>query len=1038
MELRKLLAILTIVSLFVVSLAGTPSNWVQNGIALRQGANIEWQRSGAAIGEDAVSFVWSDTRRSDRDLWAQAVNSEGLVWNDGESVSIKMRDNRQEDPVMIKTSEGNAVIAWIDFHWQVEDIDEACVVAQKISPEGELLWESSVLLNEYNVGLSLNIVPNNDDGAFIIWHDIRSGVGTDIYGINLNGDGEPFTDDWLENGTPLAHGRGEQHFHTLWDDGHDGAMLAHVNEVDNIRDLHVKRIGPDGNIIWERELAADPVIQYASARVQPFGDDAFGFAYTDRRDGFDKMYLQVIDLDGNDIWEESLPVDPEADGQPYTQIAPRVVGTSDGNFVVTWEDRRYGPRDIFAQKFDIDGNRLWDERGVPIVINEYDQTEPRMECNGEGGVLLVWEDAREGGHPNIDVYMQMLDADGQIQYEENGRPVVQIDGEAFAPLAKFTEDGHFYIGWGDMRTGSVGIYVQGYTMDGEQLFEDNGIRIYWGLSGDSIDHIAVKNEDYVYTVWQDTRYAFFGSQIKVQKLDREGNILFDENGISVTAHTGANQESGTGQSYISVVPHHSGGIALAWREQRADNELVYTQAIDPDGEMLWDPDGTGLGVRVSATDDVYSQDNPTISRRGESYIIVYDETDPGDDWTYARDVRAQKIIDGEKHWGDEGIHIAWQFGGFISDHVVREVIDGEYILWRRGGQFGADGNIFYMKRIDEDGNAVEGWDEYGEVVVDYPGYLQTRPAAVLTDEGVLVIWEDQRAREGAPRNASLYGQLISPEGEMMWAENGAVLADYENDQALVSLSYHEDGYAYFAWRDARLDARAQDVSFQKINEEGELMWGDPAPFAVRSRTEQDDPVISVVGDKVLVVWENNYGERGSDIHMQIASTEDGGTYWDPEGEPLVSLIKRQIRPRAIPFDENSSYVVWADGRSSGKEEIIGLYAQSVDMFFGNVEDDHAVKPIDTIALHANYPNPFNPETTISFALGQNENVSLNVYNVRGQLIRTLVDDDYLERGNHSFVWNGTDNNGNHTGSGVYFYKLESEEQVQVRKMLLLK
>lgn len=1033
MQVRKVLAILAIASLFMVSYAESPSAWVENGIGLRQGANIEWQRTGASIGEDAVVFVWSDTRTNDRDLYAQAVNHEGLIWNDEESVLVDAKENRQEDPVVIKTSDGHVIIAWIDFHWQVADTEEGSVVAQKLSSEGDLMWEASVPITTLNMAISLNIVPNNEGGAHIIWHDYRSGSGIEIYGMHLNADGEPYHENWIDGGLPLASGHGNQHMHTFWEDRHNGAILAFVNEVDQNQDLHVKRIGPDGNFIWEEELAAGPEVDYASARVQPFGDNAFGFAYTDRRDGYYKMYVQVVDLDGNFLWEDALPVDPNADGELYDHKAPRVVGTPDGDFIVVWEDYRSGVSDIYLQKFDIEGNRLWDESGVPVVINELDQLQPRMECNGEGGVLVVWEDGREGGHPNIDIYMQMVNADGETLWEENGRPVVQLPGESFAPLAKFSGE-HFFVGWGDMRTGSVGIYVQGYTLDGEQLFEDNGIRVYWGLCGDTINHTAVRNGEYVYAVWQDTRYANFGSQIKVQKIDLNGNQLFEENGMSITEHTGAHQTSGTGQSSIYAVPHHEGGIALAWVEQRADNELVYVQAINSEGEMLWGEHG----LRVSATDNVYVQDNPVISRRGEEYVVVYDETDPGDDFTYIRDIMAQKIVDGERVWGDEGVHIAWQFGGYQVDHTLREVIDGEYILWRRGGQWGQDSEaIIYIKRIDEDGNAYEGWDDYGLVVVDYPGYIQTRPRAVKAgDTGVVVIWEDRRAREGATPDMSIYGQLISPDGEILWDENGKVLADYPNDQSWISAQYHE-GDVYFTWRDARVAADAQDVGFQRIDLEGNLLWGDPAPFAVRSRTEQDTPVISVVGDKVLVVWENNFGEEGSNLNMQIADTSTGFRYWGDEGADLVNIIKRQVRPRAMPFDENHSFVIWADGRSSGKEEIIGLYAQKVDMFFGHV-DEYQVKPVDTMTLHANYPNPFNPETNISFALGQNERVSLKVFNVKGQLVKTLVDGEYLERGNHRYLWNGTNNAGNAAGSGVYFYKLEGEDHVQVRKMLLLK
>ncbi len=88
-------------------------------------------------------------------------------------------------------------------------------------------------------------------------------------------------------------------------------------------------------------------------------------------------------------------------------------------------------------------------------------------------------------------------------------------------------------------------------------------------------------------------------------------------------------------------------------------------------------------------------------------------------------------------------------------------------------------------------------------------------------------------------------------------------------------------------------------------------------------------------------------------------------------------------------------------------------------------------------LHQNFPNPFNPETTISFDMGQTGPASLSIYNVKGQRVTTLVDSD-LSCGRHSYVWKGTDNNGNHVSSGVYFYRLITPGHTEKRQMILMK
>jgi hypothetical protein len=89
-------------------------------------------------------------------------------------------------------------------------------------------------------------------------------------------------------------------------------------------------------------------------------------------------------------------------------------------------------------------------------------------------------------------------------------------------------------------------------------------------------------------------------------------------------------------------------------------------------------------------------------------------------------------------------------------------------------------------------------------------------------------------------------------------------------------------------------------------------------------------------------------------------------------------------------------------------------------------------------LHQNFPNPFNPETTISFDLKAGTVVELNIYSMAGQHIRTLASGQALPAGSYSYLWDGLDDSGTKVGSGVYLYHLKSGEFTSVKKMALLK
>lgn len=92
---------------------------------------------------------------------------------------------------------------------------------------------------------------------------------------------------------------------------------------------------------------------------------------------------------------------------------------------------------------------------------------------------------------------------------------------------------------------------------------------------------------------------------------------------------------------------------------------------------------------------------------------------------------------------------------------------------------------------------------------------------------------------------------------------------------------------------------------------------------------------------------------------------------------------------------------------------------------------------ETFGLSQNYPNPFNPSTEISFALPSAGYVRLKVFNILGQEVQTLVDRQ-MDAGNHVVTWNGKDSGGNQAASGVYFYRLDADQQRETRKMLLIK
>ena len=108
---------------------------------------------------------------------------------------------------------------------------------------------------------------------------------------------------------------------------------------------------------------------------------------------------------------------------------------------------------------------------------------------------------------------------------------------------------------------------------------------------------------------------------------------------------------------------------------------------------------------------------------------------------------------------------------------------------------------------------------------------------------------------------------------------------------------------------------------------------------------------------------------------------------------------------------------------------------------GIEEDDSESKVGKSFSLSQNYPNTFNPSTTISFDIpgdpGEVRKVNLSIYDIRGKLVKALIDSE-LKPGIHRVQWDGMDDRGDKVSSGVYFYKMRSSDWTSRRKMTLLR
>ena len=161
--------------------------------------------------------------------------------------------------------------------------------------------------------------------------------------------------------------------------------------------------------------------------------------------------------------------------------------------------------------------------------------------------------------------------------------------------------------------------------------------------------------------------------------------------------------------------------------------------------------------------------------------------------------------------------------------------------------------------------------------------------------------------------------------------------------------------------------------------------------------------------------------------------KDKGDFVHPE-ENILNYDET-ILTFTDPDNGDFSYPDWQDAYTYGMDKDGNAIPLGDLRPWGlvNAIDDEGIVHVPTkMQLHQNYPNPFNPQTTIGFNLPVAGQVSLTVYNTIGQKIVTLVDQQ-MKAGQHSVTWNASS-----VSSGIYFYKIQMDNRVQVRKMVLLK
>ncbi len=242
-----------------------------------------------------------------------------------------------------------------------------------------------------------------------------------------------------------------------------------------------------------------------------------------------------------------------------------------------------------------------------------------------------------------------------------------------------------------------------------------------------------------------------------------------------------------------------------------------------------------------------------------------------------------------------------------------------------------------------------------------------------------------------------------------------------NSQVVMDVYVFNDEYLgafeiplAFADSNSYLDIRCDSISFVATRSANATLYSDT--FSIDNNKKR------------LLVWAVWFGfgdslAPGSGSVAKIYFTT--GPFWNSPWRQWVDTI-------SWPIGGGGSVGLHFDD-ISGSNTFVPVFYKGVL----EVHDVNAPSKPEVFSLAQNYPNPFNPKTVIRFALPKDSWVKLEVYNILGQKVKTLVDEK-LAAGVKEVQWDGKDGKGLEVASGIYFYRIKADSFSDVKKMVMLK
>ena len=393
---------------------GNPQ-WENNGMLISDEEQMTWltDYSLTTDPDDHAIVTFQDIREGgNNNPVGYRVSPAGeMMWGEN-GILLSNNANFEPDPVVCATEDGNIIFAWQSL------ADESEVHLQKVSPDGNTLWGDGIVLAENGVEYtSPYLQPADGDHAFFIWHKETG----------------PF---WAPN-----------------------------------RGLYVQKLNTDGSFMWAEDVEIyAPVPAGAVVYLEMCRDDEGGIIFSwygnDVGTHFN-CWVQHMAPDGSLSMAANGMVVSTSQTQNHMYPSPAYLPATDEIIVYFSEqDLNQNQRGLYAQKFDMQGNRLWTDNAkelIPLSDNDY----ALPDAGGYMDMAICVYGAFEFGNASDEkVQAVMLDSDGDFVWEDEFIDMSTVQSSKTHRVLSPLSSGQWVAVWGDERNGNRDIYAQNIHPDG--------------------------------------------------------------------------------------------------------------------------------------------------------------------------------------------------------------------------------------------------------------------------------------------------------------------------------------------------------------------------------------------------------------------------------------------------------------------------------------------------------------------------------------------------------------------------------------------